>query len=781
MLGGNATVKNSRSSRVRSYWIVPYQTVLPFIFLILLFVVMVGVGIYLWVWLRFRHREHISLGLNFFEVQLPKENEIEIAVAEQFYANLHAIPSLSGVGIALEIVGDYEKIRFILAVPEQYAAYVVEQLHSVYPESEISKIDEYNIFQKDKKIAFGELEVAGPVYYPLRTYEELNADPLNQITSTLSKLQKGEAAVIQILISPAGNKWRRKGESFIRKANTPPKEGEQKPPVDSKVLEGVSKKCSKVGFHTTIRFVCEANDLFTAQRYLNELMNSFSQFNIPHLARFKRKKIWLKKNFLLSFLYRYLPRLGKISVLNTEELATIMHFPNKEVKTPRINWLLSKSSEAPQDVPNTGLYLGKNIFRGHETRIYMGRDDRRRHIYVIGQTGTGKTQFLKFMAQQDIKNGDGLAFIDPHGDAVEDLLQMVPKERAEDVIYFNPGDLERPMGLNILDVETEEAKHKVVNSFIALLYKLYDPNRTGIMGPILERAIRNVMLTAMSERGNTLVEVLRLLIDPDFAKSKIPLIKDPLVKQYWTKEMAQTSDFHKSEKLGYFISKFDRFVTEKLMRNIVGQSYSSFNFRQIMDQRKILLVNLAKGLIGEENSQFLGLMIVPQILIAAMSRTDMPQEERKDFYLYVDEFQNFSTDDFAEILAEARKFRLNLCVANQYISQIDEKIKDAVFGNVGTLISFRIGVDDATYLENQFEPVFSKNDLLNLPVGHACVRLLLHGHPTKPFSLVTDWPAMCAVPRNPELAELIRELSRMKYGRDIHAVEKDIKVRAGLE
>ncbi|MBU0708693.1 type IV secretion system DNA-binding domain-containing protein [Patescibacteria group bacterium] len=764
-----------------------FQEIILQIILVLFLISGLIAGIsYLVFWVKFRNREKVSLTLKFLEVQMPKENEIEIAVAEQLFTTLSALTKGKGLlssepGISFEILGEYESIRFIIAVPYDFATYVEEQLHAVYPEAQVKEIEEYNIFSRKGKVAFAELKLGGPQYYPLRGYEDLATDPLNQLTTGLSKLGEGEAAVIQVIVTPAGDRWRIRGQNFVAVSNMPPKEGQYKPKVDTKVLEAVSNKCSKVGFNTTIRIVTVGQDQIAAQRYLSEIRNSFSQFGQPHLASLATKKIWLPKNFMLSFLYRYPVRLGRKSILNAEELATIIHFPNGNVKTPHIKWLLTRTSEAPQGLPQTGLYLGKSIFRGRERNIFMQTDDRRRHMYVIGQTGTGKTQFLKFLAQQDIKNGRGLAFVDPHGEDVEDLLNMVPKERAEDVVYFNPGDTERPLGLNILDVEGEGEKHKVVNSFIALLYKIYDPNRTGMMGAVLERAIRNVMLTAMSERGNSLVEVLRLLIDPDFAKTKIPLIEDPLVKQFWTKEMAQTTDFHKSEKLGYFISKFDRFVTEKLMRNIVGQSQSAFNFREIMDSQKILLVNLAKGLIGEENSQFLGLMIVPQILAAAMSRADMPQEERKDFFLYVDEFQNFATDDFAEILAEARKFRLNLQVANQYISQIDEKIKDAVFGNVGTLVSFRIGVDDATYLENQFEPVFAKNDLLNLPVGRCFLKLLMEGQPTKPFSMTTDWPAMCAAERNEELGAMIKELSRTRYGKDRAWVEQDVMVRSGLE
>ncbi|OGY23263.1 MAG: hypothetical protein A2172_02060 [Candidatus Woykebacteria bacterium RBG_13_40_15] len=428
-----------------------------------------------------------------------------------------------------------------------------------------------------------------------------------------------------------------------------------------------------------------------------------------------------------------------------------------------------------------GLYLGKSLFRGVETKVNILPDDRRRHMYVIGQTGTGKSEFLKFMAIQDIKAGRGICFIDPHGPAIEDILLQIPPSRAEDVIYFDAGDTSRPLGLNILEAKSEEQKNMIVNNFINLLYKLYDPKRTGIMGPRIERAIRNVMLTAMSEEGYTLVEVLRLLIDQNFVKKMLPKIDDPLVRRYWTDEIAQTSTFHKSEVMGYFVSKFDRFVTDKLLRNIVGQSKSAFDFREVMDSGKILLVDLSKGKIGEENSNFLGLVLVPRILVAAMGRVDVPEEQRRDFYLFVDEFQNFATPDFAQILSEARKYHLDLTVANQFIGQIQEEhIREAVFGNVGTLMAFRVGVDDATYLEHQFDPVFKKNDLINNPVGQAYTRLLVNGQPTQPFSMSTDWELMKAAPRNEEVANSIKELSRLRFGRDKAIVESEINERSGL-
>ena len=349
------------------------------------------------------------------------------------------------------------------------------------------------------------------------------------------------------------------------------------------------------------------------------------------------------------------------------------------------------------------------------------------------------------------------------------------------MIYFDPSDVIRPFGLNMLEAYTEQQKHFVVASIIGLMYKLFDPNKTGIIGPRFEHGVRNAMLTAMSSPGATFVEVVRLMTDANFVKELLPKVSDPVVRRYWTDQIAQTSDFHKSEVLDYTVSKFGRFVTNKMMRNIIGQSKSSFDLRQVMDQGKILIMNLSKGRIGEENSNFLGLILVPKLLAAAMSRSDVGESQRKDFYLYVDEFQNFATDTFADILSEARKYRLNLIVANQFIGQIGEDLKNAVFGNVGSVIAFRVGVTDANYLQHEFSPTFSEADLVNIESPHAYIKTIANGEPVVPFSLDTTkdmkkWKAML----NPQIGQAIKELSRLKYGRDTVAVEADIVQRSRL-
>jgi len=763
-----------------------------FLFLMIMILALglsVFIGYFVVYWMRYHKREARSLSLVCLLVSLPKNNEIKIEAAEQMFAGMYGIikRGLSGFfqsqeSISFEIAAKPSDIRFYVLVPDYLRDLVEKQIHSTYSEAEIIETEEYNIFHKEGKVAFASLKFSNANIFPIKRFKDLPTDPLNLVTSAMSKLSEEESAVLQIIVSPAGNQWRGKGKTYVASIREHQTQGElAQVNADTSLTQGVEEKIAKVGFNTLIRIVCVGKTEENAKATLNNIVNAFEQFRLASYNGFLKRSSFLKKFFLIDFLYRYFSFFTRPMILNTDELATIFHFPNKEVLTPHIHSLLAKKSAPPTLLPETGLYLGESVFRGLKKKVHIMVDDRRRHMYIVGQTGVGKSEFLKSMIIQDIKEGKGVAFLDPHGDAVEDILTKIPPERAEDVVYFDPGDTERPMGLNILEAETEEQKHLVINSFIGLLYKLYDPNHTGIMGPRLERAIRNVMLTAMEEKGNTLVEVLRLLISPEFAKEKMAIIKDPLVKRYWTEELAQTSDFHKSETLGYFVSKFDRFVTDKLMRNIIGQSPSAFNFRKVMDERKILLCNLSKGKIGDENSQFLGLILVPRILVAAMSRVNIPEDQRADFYLYVDEFQNFATPDFAQILSEARKYRLSLCVANQFIAQMEEHIRNAVFGNVGTLVSFRVGVDDAEYLFNHFEPTFDKHDLMNVAVGNVYLRLLINGAPSTPFSLAVDWEMISKTPKNPEVGEMIRQLSRLKYGRDKDVVEAEIRLRAKLE
>ena len=751
-------------------------------------VMLVGLGYVFVHWLKFKDREKRSLEFVVMQVAVPRDNEVKIDGAEQMFASLFSVKKSGGLlgflkpqdHLCFEIVAKKEDIRFYVSVPEKLKDLVEKQIHGTYPGADVKEVDEYSVFSDHGKVAFAAMKLSNASFYPIQIYKDLPTDPLSSLTAGLAKMGDNEGAVVQVLISPAGSKWQKAGRSFTSKTKKEEANPETaKYNIDPKTYEEIENKCSKSGFETTIRMVVSSNTKESAEAHLSNLTSSFSQYNSDHNS-FTKVKTRLKKLFMIDFIYRYQPLFGAKSILSTEELATIYHFPNKSVETPHIFWLNAKRAPAPALIPRTGLFLGKSVYRGVSRPVYISEDDRLRHTYIIGKTGVGKSELLIEMIMQDIRAGKGVCFIDPH-DTVEKIMEMIPPERAEDVIYFNPSDTQRPMGLNMIEAKTEEEKHFITTSIVGLMYKLYDPHKTGIIGPRFEHAIRNAMLTVMSEPGNTFVEVVRVLTDARYVQELLPKVKDPIVRRYWTDQIAQTSDFHKSEVLDYIVSKFGRFVTNKMMRNIIGQSESAFNFRKVMDEGKILLINLAKGRIGEENSQFLGLILVPKILIGAMSRQDVPEEQRKPFYLYVDEFQNFATPDFAQILSEARKFGLALTVANQFIGQMEEEVKNAIFGNVGTLVSFRVGVNDANYLQHEYQPVFSETDLINVERFNAYIKTIVNNGPVQPFSLdLTKDMSKAKEARSVKMAEMVKQLSRLKYARDAQVIEAEIMNRSKM-
>ena len=757
-----------------------------------LIVFLIALGFVGYTLFKWRKRESSSIDSVLLQIALPRKNEIQIDAMEQVFASLYSIKKGGWKQkfsfqptVSFELVSIEEDIRFYIWCPKKLKDLVEKQIHGGYPDAEIKEVQEYNIFTQEGKVAYKSFQLRSANYKPIKTFKDLATDPLSSITSVMAKMSSDEAAAVQILVSPAGSEWKKEGKHFI--SETKKKESDPEKAsfsTSAKSIEAIENKVSKPGFEVSIRIVVVSGTVESAKAHLSNLSSSFEQFS-GDLNGFKGRKVRRKTSFVEDFVYRYHPMFHLMGnspmVLNSEELASIYHFPNKQITTPHIYWLNAKTSPAPSEIPEEGLHLGLSIYRGLKRSVHMSEDDRRRHVYIIGATGTGKTELLKEMIMQDIKDGKGLCYMDPHGDSIQDLLKLVPPERAEDVIFFNPGDTERPMGLNLLEATSEDQKHFVATSVINMMYKLFDPYKTGIVGPRFEHAVRNAMLTAMCEEGSTFVEVMRILTDSKFVQEILPKVQDPIVRRYWTDQIAQTADFHKSETLDYIVSKFGRFVTNKMIRNIIGQSHSSFSFRDVMDSGKILFINLAKGEIGEENSNFLGLILVPRILMAAMSRADVPEDQRRDFYLYVDEFQNFATPDFAVILSEARKYRLNLCVANQFIGQVEEEVKNAVFGNVGTKMSFRVGVTDANYLAHEFAPVFGEDDLLNIDRFHAYVKTIVNNEPVTPFSIDTTKDlSKIKAQENPRVAEIIKEMSRLRYGRDARLVEAEITRRAKL-
>ena len=814
-------------------------TALAFFVLIVLFV---SVFVYFWTHHQ-RYIKHImprAKNSIFLEVQVPKENQDEtqktgvdqrnnlIAVAEQVFTTISELGAKGAKRryddyISFEIAAFEKKISFYINCPRDLHELVEKQVHAQYPSASIEEIKAYNPFISNAKQAAVELVLQKDSAYPFRTYKNTESDPLNAITNAMSKLEEGQSAIVQLIISPAGEHWQqhplkmaseiqqgkhpsevgksqlskvggdfRKGfsESLLGKQDHSQRDREnmdlsgkyaaiQLTPMQQEVVKRFEEKASRPGFYANIRLITSAVQQSEADSQMRNLIASFMQYSMQPFNGFKVKS-HNTKDIVLDYIFRVF-KMNKGMLLNTEELASIWHLPTPFIETPNIKWLLFKKAPAPISMPTEGLLLGINTYRGQKTEVRIARDDRRRHMYVIGRTGTGKSEFMKSMAIQDIKNGEGVCVIDPHGDLIEGILQHIPKERAEDVILFEPFDTERPMGLNVLEIRNEGEMDFAVQEMISIFYKLVtDP---AMLGPMFEHYMRNAMLALMADKEHpgTIVDIPKIFTDIEFQKYKVSKVTDPIVKNFWEKEMSKVSDFHKSEMLGYLVSKVGRFVENGMMRNIIGQSKSSFDFREVMDNRKILLLNLAKGKTGEINAKLIGLMIVSKLQMAALSRADIPEEDRKDFYLYVDEFQNFITDSFATILSEARKYRLNLTIAHQYLGQLEQGagsqgaasngLRDAVFGNAGTEISFRIGVEDSEVMAKEFAPVFSAFDLVNVDRYNAYVKLMVNGTTSKPFNMATLPPSAGG---SKEIAEAIRTLSRLKFGRPKMEVEEEL-------
>ena len=490
-----------------------------------------------------------------------------------------------------------------------------------------------------------------------------------------------------------------------------------------------------------LELLASSNIAQKSQSILNNVVASFAIYDAPGKNGFKYTPAQDIENFVTSYIFRFFPPVSHIAIYyHQQSWRQSFHFPQQtDIPTSQVTRQDSKQVDGPRNMPDKGLVVGYNIFRGTKKAIRLDDMDRHRHMYVVGQTGVGKSVFLENLALQDMINGDGFAFIDPHGDTAEKLLSMVPRERAEDVIYFCPADTDYPMGLNIFEAESDDQKDFVIQEVINVLYKLYDPQRQGIIGPRYEHLFRNAALTIMAgPDGGSFIDIPKLFRDKDYVAQKLKYVTDQNVLEFWQKEMPQSqrsNDF--GEVVSWFVSKFGAFLSNSMMRNIIGQINSSFDLRDIMDNKKILLVNLSKGRTGDLNSKLLGMIFVMKFQSAAMSRANIPESQRVDFCLYVDEFQNFSTESFATIMSEARKYHLNLIVANQFTTQLTEEIRDAVFGNMGTIIAFRIGQNDVESLSKYFQPLFDGDDLLRVPNYNTIVRTLISGVPTQPFSMAT--------------------------------------------
>ncbi|MFA6908757.1 MAG: type IV secretion system DNA-binding domain-containing protein [Patescibacteria group bacterium] len=768
---------------------------------------------------------HVILQVSVPKEQLQEEGESKTAqehlvIPEAWWSAFGGMKAHRGWGaffkgrddhFSVEIVALNGVIMFYAVVPQSMRQFMEQQIHAHYPRAQIDEVPDYNLFTPQSVVAGTTLVFRKPYIFPIKTYRQLDVDPLNTVTNALSKVPENEGLAIQIVARSAKASWHTWGARVARQMQQGKKLNEamgaygftgfvrttwrtffpkkkqtdgqdltyRLSPMEDNIVKGLEEKTSKAGLDVNIRIVASGSTPERAQHYLKNVIDAFTQYTLYEYGNgFSRKDPLRQDTLMKNFIYRRFDE-RKCPVLNAEEMASIFHFPLPTTETPNIQWLSARKASGPTNMPSAGIILGRNVYRGVETMVRIKEEDRRRHVYVVGMSGVGKSVLLENMIVQDILNGKGVCVVDPHGDLVNAVLEQVPRERAEDVIIFNPSDTDRPLGLNMLEADTPEEKDFAIQEMIAIFYKLFPPE---MIGPMFEHNMRNAMLTLMADARypGTIAEIPRMFTDPAFQKFKLQHVTDPVVRAFWEKEMAKTSDFHKSEMLGYLISKVGRFVENAMIRNIIGQPKSGFSFSDIMNKKKILLVNLSKGTTGEVNSNLLGLIIVSKLQMAALRRASLPIEQRQDFYLYIDEFQNFVTDSIKTILSEARKYRLNLTIAHQYISQLVQKdditIRDAVFGNVGTRIAFRVGVEDAEILAKEFAPIFDEYDVMNVEMFTANIKLLIDNTVSKPFNMQTYPPQ----PGNPELAKAIVEYSRMRYGRERRLVESEILERSKL-
>lgn len=750
-----------------------------------------------------------SLGLKLFLVKLPKvkkegkDLKQEILVSEQFLSALTAFKRPFVFEVAVPYIG--EEIHFYVAVEEKLEEALVRQIESIWGDAQVEKVDDYNIFNYSGATAGVWARLKERFILPIRTYEELNADTFSPILGGLAKINEfGEGGAIQFVVKPAEPSLKKQIQSALRvlkkgwklkevlerplamsfsdvtEALSPKNKKDQAEKVlDEVAIEALQRKLSKPLFGVNVRVIASAPKKEQAESILDGIIAGFSQFGAPDRNSFALVKPRNLESLVYRFSFREFDK-DQEMILTSEELASLVHFPTAFTEIPTIKFVKAKESSLPADLPKSGNLIGESVYRGEAKPVFISDEDRRRHVYVVGQTGTGKSNLLTNMVLNDVKAGKGVGIIDPHRDLIENILALIPKKRFEDVIVFDPSDINYPLGLNMLEYDWNHPEEKtfIVNEMQSIFNKLFPPET---MGPMFEQYMRNALLLLM-EAANpaavgepaTLMEVPRVFTDPEYRNRKLARIFNPAVTDFWTKEAVKAGgEASLSNMTPYITSKFNNFTSNDYMRVIIGQAKSAFRFRECMDQGKILLISLTKGKIGDINANLLGMILVGKLLMAALGRVDVPEEKRRDFNLYIDEFQNFTTDSIATILSEARKYRLNLTIAHQFIGQLTEKVRDAVFGNVGSVVAFRVGAQDSEFLVKQFSPVFTEEDLVNIDNFNAYVKLLANGETTRPFNIRT----LKSEAGERTLISELRELSRNKYGRKREEVEEDIYKR----
>ena len=721
--------------------------------------------------------------------------------------------------ISFEIVAHDGFINYYAVVPAVLTETVKQAIMAAYPTARMEEVADPNFFSSEGKIdavVGGELRLKEDYWYPIATYEDTKRDVSLGLINAMSVAKKGDGIGLQIMFRPTDGSWTKKSLERVqnikdgKKSRTasnnflgrmlyntsnflgdvakalweppdvhdPYKDNENTlTNLQQEEISKIEEKTKNPGFEVLVRIIASSSNKVRSETLMSSVVSIFSQFDLQNYNGFRYDINSHPEQLAKDYILRMFPQEQSSMILNSVEMASLFHLPAQNaIPTSQVERQATKQVDGPAKLVEEGIILGINEFRGEKKTIRLSENDRRRHTYVIGATGMGKSVLLTNLAYQDMCDGRGFCFIDPHGDAVEAILSKVPRERVDDVILFEPGNLENPVGMNMFEFQNEDQKDFIVQEGINMLTSLYDPGNQGIFGPRAQHMFRNAALLLMSDPdGGTFIDIPRCFIDPEFVKSKLKYVTDKTVYDYWTKEFpASQKSNDAGEVTSWFVSKWGPFLSNKMMRNILGQPKSGFNLREIMDNKKILLVNLSKGKTGELNAKLLGMIFVMKFQAAAMSRADIPEDERQDFCLFVDEFQNFATESFESILSEARKYRLNLVLANQFMTQLTDKIREAILGNVGTILCGRIGVTDAELMEKAFQPVFNAEDLHKIPNHEAVTTVLMFGLPTTPFTLKLLPPLGES---SEELMQRMRTYALSRYGRPRAEVEAEIEER----
>lgn len=750
-------------------------------------------------------------------LEIPRANDKSELAAEQLFASLHGIlrdkgelKKSGGVQehLSFEIASVDGQIRFYVWVPKTLQSFVEGQIYAQYPTVQIHEADEdYVAHERHHSVIHtSEITVTDSQYLPIKTFQSFEVDPLAGITGTLAKLEdSGEELWVQVLMRPVPDTWHKASSQWVSKMKngdpfaflsgggggfkwlgmlfaalwTPPEQGTGGTPAelsdrDKTRAAEAEKKATKLGYQVKIRLAYLGESQSNAKQRMQAIVGTFKQFSSTNLNGLKASKPSFDKQSLSAYRNRLFMDEGFI--LNIEELASVFHLPHTNVETPNIVWASTKTAEPPAKLPlitgNEAIdenisAFGLTNFRGINHQFGMLRYDRSRHVYIIGQTGAGKSGLLELFALSDVYQNQGYAIIDPHGDFAVNNMKFIPAHRIKDVVYFNPADTAHPVGFNPLEVTDPNMKSNISSEVIGVLKRMFGDS----WGPRLEYILRYTILALLDRPETTMLDITRMLTDKKFRKETIEYCQDTVVLQFWKVEFASWNDKFIAEAVAPVLNKVGAFTANPVIRNIIGQPKSTFNIREIMDEGKILVVNLSKGLIGEDNAGILGSFLVTKIQLAAMSRSDIPDvRDRRPFFLYVDEFQNFATDSFATILSEARKYGLNLTVANQYISQMSDTVRGAVFGNVGTMISFRVSAEDAQILSQQFQPQFEANDLLQMHNRHFIINMVINGEKAPAFSATT----LNLPPPQVDNSAFIVENSRIHFSKPRAVVEAAI-------